>query len=103
MSSKFNCKEIFKEAYNHRYTWPTTFKGYGGKCIFKDNKKVIEGDFILGSNFKPQITNISDKEIVKGISSQLFEVAIHRVKREFNEIHKNNNFQYIDESDKDWK
>jgi len=98
--SKLNCKEIFKEAYNHRYTWPTTFKGYGGKCIFKDNKKVIEGDFILDSNFKPHITNISDKEIVKGISSQLFEVAIHRVKREFNEIHKNNNFQYIDESDK---
>ena len=98
--SELNCKLIFKEAYNNRYTWPKSFNGYGGKCLYLENKKSIEGDFILGSNFKPQITNISDSEIVKSISSQLFEVAIHRVKREFSEIHKNNNFKFLGESDK---
>ena len=100
MSSKFNCKEIFKEAYNNRYTWPNTFNGYNGKCIFIENEKSIEGEFSLDNNFKPKIINISDKNIVKGISSQLFEVAIHRVKREFAEIHKNNNFKFLEESDK---
>ena len=98
--SELNCKEIFKEAYMNRYTWPTTFNGYGGKCKLIENEKSIEGDFILGSNFKPEIKNISDNEIVKGLSSQLFEVAIHRVKREFNEIHKNNNFKFLKESEK---
>ena len=93
--SELNCKEIFKEAYTHRYTWPDSFNGYLGKCIFTNNQKSTEGDFILESNLKPQITNISDDEIVKGISSQLFEVAIHRVKRNFGEIHKNNNFKYV--------
>ena len=100
ISSKFNCKEIFKEAYNSRYTWPKKFDGYSGKCIFVENKKSIEGEFILDGNFKPKITNISDNNIVKGISSQLFEVAIHRVKREFSEVHKNNNFKFIEEFDK---
>jgi len=100
MSSKFNCKEIFKEAYNNRYTWPNNFNGYNGKCIFIENEKSIEGEFILDNNFKPKIINISDNNIVKGISSQLFEVAIHRVKREFTEIHKNNNFKLLEESDK---
>ena len=99
-TSKLNCKLIFKEAYNNRFTWPNTFNGYGGKCIFIENKKFTEGDFILGSNFKPQIKNISDIEIVKGISSQIFEVAIHRVKREFNEIHKNNEFKLLGDSEK---
>tara|TARA_B100000575_G_C23022044_1_gene588503 strand:- start:212 stop:859 length:648 start_codon:yes stop_codon:yes gene_type:complete len=98
--SELNCKEIFKEAFSHRYTWPLSFNGYGGKCIFIDNQKSTEGEFVLGSNFKPQITNISDIEIVKGISSQLFEVAIHRVKREFNEIHKNNHFEYLGQTEK---
>jgi len=98
--SKPNCKLIFKEAYESRYTWPTTFKGYGGKCIFLDKDKSLQGEFILGSNLKPQIIKISDNEIVKGISSQLFEVAIHRVKREFNEIHKNNDFKFLGESEK---
>ena len=100
VSSKFNCKKIFKEAYNNRYSWPNNFNGYRGKCIFVENEKFIEGDFILGSNFKPKIINISDNNIVKGISSQLFEVSIHRVKREFSEVHKNNNFKFIEESDK---
>ena len=98
--SKFNCKEIFKEAYENRYTWPNKFNGYKGKCIFIENEKSFEGEFILGSNFKPEIINISDNDIVKRISSQLFEVAIHRVKREFNDVHKNNNFKFLGESEK---
>ncbi len=97
---QYNCKEIFKEAYNNRYTWPHPFKGYQGKCIFIENEKSLEGEFILDSNFKPKIINISDKDIIKRISSQLFEVAIHRVKREFNDVHKNNNFKFLGESEK---
>ena len=100
ISTNLNCKEIFKEAYNRRYTWPNTFNGYSGKCIFIDNEKSVEGEFILDSNFKPKITSISDKNISKRISSQLFEVAIHRVKRDFTEVHKNNNFKFLGESDK---
>ena len=99
ISPKFNCKEIFKEAYNKRYTWPKNFNGYSGKCIFIENEKSIEGEFTLDSNFKPIIINISDNDAVKRISSQLFEVAIHRVKREFAEVHKNNNFKYLGECD----
>jgi len=102
-TSKFNCKEIFKEAYNNRYTWPDKFNGYSGVCIFVENEKSFEGKFVLDSNFKPKITNISDNNIVKGISSQLFEVAIHRVKRAFNEVHKNNNFQFLEESEEGLK
>ena len=101
--SKLNCKEIFKEAYENRYTWPNKFNGYSGRCIFVENGKSIEGEFILDSNFKPKIINITDENIVKGISSQLFEVAIHRVKREFSEVHKNNNFKFIGESEKGMK
>ena len=50
ISSKFNCKEIFKEAYENRYTWPNKFKGYSGKCIFVEKGKSIEGEFVLDSN-----------------------------------------------------
>ena len=100
ISPKFNCNEIFKEAYNSRYTWPNKFKGYSGRCIFVENENTTEGNFILNKSFKPEIFNISNKDIVKGISSQLFEVAIHRVKREFNEVHKDNNFSFLEETEK---
>ena len=103
ISTKFNCLDIFKEAYNCRYTWPKIFKGYSGKCIFVENENAIQGDFNLDSSFKAQIINISDNNIVKRISSQLFEVAIHRVKREFTEVHKKNNFKFLGVSDKGMK
>ena len=93
-----NCKEIFKKAYEKRYTWNSDFSGYKGKCIFSVNSDSIEGKFSLGKDFKPEIENIDDKEIVKSISSQLFEVSIHRVKREFDEIHAKNNFTFIEDS-----
>ena len=96
--TEIDCKELFKKAYEKRYTWTNNFSGYKGKCIFSINSDSYEGKFSLGKDFKPEIQNIEDKGIVKSISSQLFEVCIHRVKREFQEIHSNNNFNLIKES-----
>ena len=93
------CKELFQNAYEKRYTWGIDFPGYKGKCIFSGNNNIYEGKFILGKDFKPEIQNINDQNIVKSISSQLFEVSIHRVKREFEEIHSKNNFKLIKDSE----
>ena len=98
--TEVKCKELFQNAYEKRYTWKIDFPGYEGKCIYSDNNNnKYEGNFILGKDFKPQIQNIDDQKIVKIISSQLFEVAIHRVKREFEEIHSKNNFHLIKDSE----
>ena len=32
--TEINCKEIFRKAYENRYTWKNEFNGYKGKCIF---------------------------------------------------------------------
>ena len=94
-----HCKEIFQKAYEKRYTWNPEFCGYKGNCIFSVNKNSYEGKFSLGKDFKPEIQNIDDQEIIKSISSQLFEVSIHRVRREFEAIHSKNNFKLINDSD----
>ena len=98
--TEINCKELFKNAYERRYTWDSKFSGYKGKCIFSaNNDDTYKGNFVLGKDFKPDIDNIDDQKIVKSISSQLFEVSIHRVKREFEEIHSKNNFNLIKDSE----
>jgi len=94
-----NCKEIFQKAYENRYTWKNDFNGYKGKCIFLINNNVHEGNFLLGKDFKPHIQKIEDEKIVKSIASQLFEVCIHRVKREFQTVHSENNFNLIKSSE----
>ena len=96
---EINCKEIFRKAYENRYTWNNEFKGYKGKCIFFVNNNIHEGEFLLGKDFKPNIQKIEDEKIVKSISSQLFEVCIHRVKRDFKSIHSENNFNLLKDSE----
>ena len=56
---KLNCKEIFRKAYENRYTWKNEFNGYKGKCIFSINNNIHEGFFSLGKDFKPNIQNLS--------------------------------------------
>ena len=94
-----NCKEIFKKAYENRYTWKNDFHGYQGKCIFLTKNNIHKGDFLLGKDFKANIQNIDDEKVVKSIASQLFEVCIHRVKREFESVHSENNFNLLKNSE----
>ena len=94
-----NCKEIFRKAYENRYTWKNEFVGYKGKCIFFAKNNIHEGEFLLGKDFKPNIQNIEDENVVKSIASQLFEVCIHRVKREFKSVHSENNFNFLKNSE----
>ena len=97
---EINCKEIFRKAYENRYTWKNEFNGYKGKCIFfVNNNNIHEGEFLLGKDFKPNIQKIEDEKIVKSIASQLFEVCIHRVKREFKTVHSENNFNLLKNSE----
>ena len=96
---KIVCKNIFQKAYENRYTWNSDFKGYQGKCIFSIDDDLHEGTFKLGKDFKPEIQKIDDDEIVKRIGSQLFEVSIHRVKREFKSVHSKNNFNLMKNSE----
>ena len=96
---EINCKDIFKKAYENRYTWNNKFEGYQGTCILLINNNTYKGNFFLGKDFKPNIQKIEDEEIVKSIASQLFEVCIHRVKREFNSVHSKNNFNLLKNSE----
>ena len=99
VSSRFEYKKVFQEAYENRYTWPENFNGFKGNCIFQDNEEKFNGTFIVGKNFQPQIQNIGEKEVVKKISTQLFEVVIHRVKKSFDEIHSQNQFNFLRKSE----
>ena len=98
-SREINCKEIFRHAYENRYTWKDDFNGYQGKCIFLINNNTHKGNFLIGKDFKPYIQEIDDEKTVKIIASQLFEVCIHRVKREFQSVHSENNFNYLKSSE----
>ncbi len=89
-----NCTELFKAAYENRYTWESDFPGYEGSCSWTDGKNQIKGTFSLGQDLKATVNKINNEQIKKAISSQLWEVAIHRVRRSFDQTHGMNTFTF---------
>tara|TARA_B100000700_G_scaffold300363_1_gene368421 strand:+ start:4102 stop:4764 length:663 start_codon:yes stop_codon:yes gene_type:complete len=96
---KISCTQLFKAAYENRYTWESNFLGYEGNCSWTDGKREIKGRFSLGQDLKATVKEIDDEQINKAISSQLWEVAIHRVKRSFKQTHGKNTFTYGDQNE----
>ena len=94
-----NCTNLFKAAYENRYTWEHGFSGYKGKCAWSDGKRLIKGYFNLSKDLKASVKDISDENIHKAIFSQLWEVAIHRVRRSFEQTHGENTFTLGDENE----
>ena len=91
-----DCTNLFKAAYENRYTWESDFLGYEGSCSWTDGTKEIKGTFSLGKDLKATINDIDDEQIHKSMSSQLWEVAIHRVRRSFEQTHGKNTFTFGD-------
>ncbi|MEB3156075.1 MAG: DUF3386 domain-containing protein [Cyanobacteriota bacterium] len=82
----------FRAAYEHRYTWAPGFPGYRGHCSWEQDDRRVEGSFTLGADLKAHVEGIEDPEVHKAMASQLWEVAIHRVRRPFAQTHGENTF-----------
>ncbi|KEF41239.1 MAG: hypothetical protein ER33_12420 [Cyanobium sp. CACIAM 14] len=85
-------REAFRAAYENRYTWEPGFGGYAGRCVWEQGDRRIEGRFRVGADLKVVVEGVSDDEVHKAIASQLWEVAIHRVRRPFEQTHGENTF-----------
>ena len=85
-------RDNFRRAYENRYTWEPGFGGYQGLCIWKQGDQQVEGRFQIGADLKAKVEGIEDEAILKAISSQLWEIAIHRVRRSFEQTHGTNTF-----------
>ena len=87
-----NCRAAFRAAYENRYTWDPGFSGYQGICVWIQGDRRVEGTFTVGADLKASVAGIDDAEVEKAIASQLWEVAIHRVRRSFDQVHGENTF-----------
>ena len=87
-----DCTALFRAAYENRYTWDPGFPGYGGRCIWERDGRQVAGHFRVGADLKAAVEGIEDEAVQKEIAGQLWEVAIHRVRRAFSQTHGENTF-----------
>jgi hypothetical protein len=94
VGTKTSARDFFRAAYENRYTWDKSFPGYTADVTYNHNDQTYTGKIKVSADLKPEIMGIEDEHAVKAIHAQLFEVAIHRIRRTFEETHGKNTFSY---------
>lgn len=91
-----SARDFFRAAYENRYTWDHNFPGYTADVTFKQDDQVVTGKVRVNPDMKAEVFDVEDEDAKKAIHSQLWETAIHRVRRSFEDTHGNNTFSFGD-------
>ena len=85
--TQISAQELFRAAYQNRYTWDENFPGYTADITYKYNDQVITGQVRIEANMKAEVLNVEDEAAKKAIHGQAWEIAVHRVRRAFEQTH----------------
>lgn len=91
---KISARDLFRKAYENRYTWDGNFPGYTADITYKRNAETFSGKVHITPDLKGEITGIDDTAAKKAIEGQVWEITIHRIRRGFEDTHGNNTFSY---------
>ncbi|WP_413173436.1 DUF3386 domain-containing protein [Anabaena azotica] len=92
--TQISAQELFRAAYQNRYTWDENFPGYSADIIYKYDSQVFTGKIRIDANLKWEVSEIEDPAAKKAIEGQVWEIAVHRVRRTFEQTHGENTFNY---------
>ncbi|MFP4102334.1 DUF3386 domain-containing protein [Coleofasciculus sp.] len=91
-----SARDFFRAAYENRYTWDHNFPGYTADVTFKQDDQVVTGKVRVNPDMKAEVFDVEDEDAKQAIHSQLWETAIHRVRRSFEDTHGKNTFTFGD-------
>ena len=94
VGTQVSARDFFRSAYENRYTWDHTFPGYTTDVTFIAGDKTFNAKAKVNADLKADVFDIEDEEAKKAIQYQLWEVAIHRIRRSFEDTHGANTFAY---------
>lgn len=94
--TQLSAQELFRAAYENRYTWDQSFPGYTADITYKYDGKVFTGKVVIDANLKAEVLGVEDEQAKKAIHGQAWEIAVHRVRRSFDDTHGANTFSYGD-------
>lgn len=94
VSTQVAARDFFRSAYENRYTWDHNFPGYTTDVTLTADGKASTAKATVKADLKAEVSDIDDEAAQKAIQYQLWEVAIHRIRRAFEDTHGTNTFSY---------
>ena len=92
MTQTLTAQDMFRAAYENRYTWDANFPGYRAKVTLQDGRDTYTGQVQINPDLTFAVLNIADERAQRQVKSQLWEMTVHRARRSFEESHGDNTF-----------
>jgi len=89
-----SAQELFRAAYENRYTWDHNFPGYTADVSVTIDGQTFSGRAQVNPDMTAEVFDVEDEQAKKLIHGQLWETSIHRVRRTFEQTHGENTFTY---------
>jgi hypothetical protein len=95
MMTKTNqAQEVFRAAYENRYTWDENFPGYTADLQLKQGEEVYTAKICVQADLTVQVTAIEDEKVKESVYNQLRDIITHRKKGNFEQAHGKNSFSF---------
>ena len=92
MTGLISARELFRAAYQNRYTWDANFPGYSADVQLKQGDELYTGKVCINSNLSVEVIDISDGQIQESLYTQLRDVVTQRQHNPFEQAHGRNHF-----------
>lgn len=92
--AQLTAQDLFRAAYENRYTWDRDFPGYTATVTYTHGENTVTGQVTVTSDLKAEVAGVENEAAQKAIHGQLWEIAIHRIRRSFEETHSKNSFSF---------
>ncbi|NES25932.1 MAG: DUF3386 family protein [Symploca sp. SIO3E6] len=88
--------ELFKAAYENRYTWDENFPGYSADIEVKQGNELYTGTVRINSDFTVEASGFEDEKVQESIYNQMRDLITHRKRTSFEKAHGKNEFSLGD-------
>ncbi len=93
LTSAISARNLFRAAYQNRYTWDSQFPGYTATVEIRQGEDNYQGRIRLNPDLSVEVTGIDDQNARQVVENQLAMIAIHRRQVPFEVAHKNSTFK----------
>ncbi|MBD2099435.1 DUF3386 domain-containing protein [Leptolyngbya sp. FACHB-261] len=87
-----SARELFRAAYENRYTWDQDFPGYRADIEVKQGDEVYRGQVQINANYSVEVSGFEDEKVQESVYTQLRDIVTHRKRNVFDVAHGKNSF-----------
>jgi hypothetical protein len=92
MTEQKSARELFRAAYENRYTWDENFPGYSAEIEIKQGDETYTGKVRINTDLSVEVTDIEDEKVQESVYNQMRDIVTHRKRSSFDKAHGKNEF-----------